>query len=999
MRDDEFNFIKITNEGENPNFEFGATPSSESTSYSDNSDRFHDEVNDNPHSNDTNKNQEKEKERKEEEQQRQQEDNSSNNESHSSSSSSSSASSGASGGAAGGATGAVSGAVVGASLVSVVALSTIVGINLYINAKCEVTSIDSSFDTISYDLNLTDVENDVFAITLSNNLLSYKESQDLQEGSNRGVFKNLKGNTEYTLEVIDVSASNYAIYTQTVKTLEDDPNIVTISFSSNGGTGTMESVRWPKGEAYPIPRCEFTYEGHEFKCWSIDDEVYEVGQEIYPETNTTIVANWDILQVTITFEANNGTSETKDPIVLDYGTTYTLPENPFSDPDEHQMFRGWQINGTFAGKSYSWKVKVDTVLTATWTDADVITYHDSNYDDPQTFTVKIEKDSYIFTTLSESPFEAPEGQELRYWRIDNNQVNLGATVSYSGDVTVYAVWATIGQYTISFDPGSGSVGTVDQEPLVGAMNTEVELPECVFLPPDSSMAFDCWEDQNGRQYPAGSPFIISGDEVLTARYKNKTLKYVTYYWGTSPTDPYYIDNAYVEDNPYALLSEAPSGWETPEGKELGGWMNTSGIEYALGEEIYLDAYTADTAYVYYAIWNDAGPEFSGVTFTSIDHPYGDNTDYTFKFTVAVDDPNGLATNCWLKVSENGDQIFRVDLSYPFYNEQTLSFTASSALDLTTKNYLYEYEIEATVNNETKTYLTGVFNPSYLVSSQTIDINKPTLSNQNNGAFIPRSSDGATTGDLSGIPINITYNTDLNGSEEYYLRFSEVSYPDNSNLDPTFINDDFTYVRLVRTHGAQIAWLPFELASPNTYTNNLWDAALCAIGPESVDYSPRAYISSGTQEIDGDMHRYYSINQFGSSIAAIMTGYFLESDEVFTASDEITPKAIYVDGNNIGSIPGDNITITLTFDFVDVSSTVIESYALDVTTSMSDIAEDGTIMALFGNIVNTSDSSKGFGDFLKVMKRYPATVKLGYSGTSSRYDNTITMYEKFMFSVQ
>ena len=996
MRDDEFNFIKITNEGENPNFEFGSTPSSESTSYSDNSDRFHDEINDNPHSNNTNKNQEKEKERKEEEQQRQQEDNSSNNESHSSSSSSSS-SSGASGGAAGGATGAVSGAVVGASLVSVVALSAVVGINLYINAKCEVASIDSSFDTISYDLNLTDVENDVFAITLSNNLLSYKESQDLQEGSNKGVFKNLKGNTEYTLEVIDVSASNYAIYTQTVKTLEDDPNIVTISFSSNGGTGTMAPVRWPKGEAYPIPRCEFTYEGHEFKCWSINDEVYEVGQEIYPETNTTIVANWDILQVTITFEANNGTSETKDPIVLDYGTTYTLPENPFSDPDEHMMFRGWQINGTYAGKYYSWKVKVDTVLTATWTDADIITYNDSNDSDPQTFIVKIEKDSNIFTTLSESPFEAPEGQELRYWRIGNNQVNLGATVSYSGDVTVYAVWATIGQYTISFDPGSGSVGPVDQEPLVGAMNEEVILPDCVFVPPDDSMAFDCWEDQNGRQYPVESPFIIRGDEVLTARYKNKTVKYITYYWGTAMSDPYYSDTAYVEDNPYALLSEMPSGWEAPEGKELGGWMNTSGIEYALGEEIYLDAYTSDTAYRYYAIWNDAGPEFSGVTFTSIDHPYGDNNDYTFKFTVAVDDPNQLATNCWLKVSENGDQIFRVDLSYPFYQEQTLSFTASSALDLTTKNHLYEYEIEATVNNETKTYLTGVFNPTYLVSSQTIDINKSKLSNQYNGSFIPNSSNGT-----SGIPINITYNTDLNGSEDYYLRFSEVEYPDNSNLDPTFINNDFTYVPLVKTHGAQIAWLPFVLASPNNYTNNLWDAALCAYDPDpasSSSYSPRAYISSGQKEIDGSMHRYYSINEFGSSIASIMTGYFLESDEVFTASDEITPKAIYVDGNNIGSIPGSDITITLTFDFVDVSSTVIESYALDVTTSMSDIAEHGKIMALFGDIVNTSDSSKGFGDFLKVMKRYPATVKLAYTGTSSGYNNTITMYEKFMFSVQ
>ena len=51
MRNDEFNELKITNEGENFNFEFGPTQNSESTSYQDNSDALRDEVNDNPISN------------------------------------------------------------------------------------------------------------------------------------------------------------------------------------------------------------------------------------------------------------------------------------------------------------------------------------------------------------------------------------------------------------------------------------------------------------------------------------------------------------------------------------------------------------------------------------------------------------------------------------------------------------------------------------------------------------------------------------------------------------------------------------------------------------------------------------------------------------------------------------------------------------------------------------------------------------------------------------
>lgn len=62
---DEFNELKIVNEDENLNFEFGPTPEEESASYSDNSDNLRDELNDNKVENSSN-NKKKEEERKKE---------------------------------------------------------------------------------------------------------------------------------------------------------------------------------------------------------------------------------------------------------------------------------------------------------------------------------------------------------------------------------------------------------------------------------------------------------------------------------------------------------------------------------------------------------------------------------------------------------------------------------------------------------------------------------------------------------------------------------------------------------------------------------------------------------------------------------------------------------------------------------------------------------------------------------------------------------------------
>ena len=66
----------------------------------------------------------------------------------------------------------------------------------------------------------------------------------------------------------------------------------TISFSANGGSGTMNDVTDVKGD-YTLPQCGFTApEGQEFDCWSIAGEKYQPGDVVNINSDTQITALW-----------------------------------------------------------------------------------------------------------------------------------------------------------------------------------------------------------------------------------------------------------------------------------------------------------------------------------------------------------------------------------------------------------------------------------------------------------------------------------------------------------------------------------------------------------------------------------------------------------------------------------------------------------------------------------------------------------------------------------
>ena len=127
------------------------------------------------------------------------------------------------------------GVVAAASVVTIVTISTLVGINLF-NAKCEFKNLEVTEYSIVYELELTNSLNDNYKIWVEGNFVydenrpeysdfpdGYLSYYDLQEGTNTGEFYDLMPDTEYTITVkkeplVDEKIENTVIYTTTVRT-------------------------------------------------------------------------------------------------------------------------------------------------------------------------------------------------------------------------------------------------------------------------------------------------------------------------------------------------------------------------------------------------------------------------------------------------------------------------------------------------------------------------------------------------------------------------------------------------------------------------------------------------------------------------------------------------------------------------------------------------------------------------------------------------------------
>ena len=117
----------------------------------------------------------------------------------------------------------------------------------------------------------------------------------------------------------------------------------TISFNSNGGTGTMDAVTQADGTNYTIPECSFTKDGYTFIGWATTSDgavEYNPGVVTTLTGDLTLYAKWaDTSEnYVVLFNANGGTG-TMAAVEQPKNSSYTIPTCSFTRED--RFFIGW----------------------------------------------------------------------------------------------------------------------------------------------------------------------------------------------------------------------------------------------------------------------------------------------------------------------------------------------------------------------------------------------------------------------------------------------------------------------------------------------------------------------------------------------------------------------------------------------------------------------------------------------------------------------------------
>lgn len=524
MARDEFNIERITNEGKNPNFEFGNTQDNESTSYFDNDDRLRDEINDNPASNNENKSPEKKKKRRKEKQKE-----------RSNKSSNGSGTAGAGRVTAVGAT-VVAAVSIATGIVSVGARPSSPEVDKVVLTPHE-TSINCGFDIFNTDSTIK------YKVELHNDEIEQYFEEESKIGHNELEFTDLEPSTVYTFEILRGNPNKQqeydyqSIYSKLVTTLEipapiepSEPYI--ISFNADHRGGTMSSIKVDANSEYSLPACIFApFDDEYFGGWKVNGELHQPGETIVVNSDTTLVAGWNKFPTkenTVPANSNNffylfpeQPSTNSDTITLmgvDFlykNTYYSSSSQSLNIINEATSAEGFvSTTAPFGGP-----ISSITITTSTSQSGDVdftMVYSDS----PIYEKVTDQGETHTLAAGSTYTFECTN-PDARYFCLSNA---VGSRAFISSMKFVYNTPKIENSFTIYFD-ANGGIGSCD--PYV-VKNTNKELIPTIQrienITPQDGYKFSGWKIEGADDLlTPGTKVGIYSDVTLVAQWEPTDL--------------------------------------------------------------------------------------------------------------------------------------------------------------------------------------------------------------------------------------------------------------------------------------------------------------------------------------------------------------------------------------------------------------------------------------------------------------------------------------------
>ena len=324
-----------------------------------------------------------------------------------------------------------------------------------------------------------------------------------------------------------------------VKALWKDktPETYTITFDSNGGSGTMADVTINAGESYVLPECGFTAPaGKEFKDWEVDGDEMAVEGSFTVNANTTVKALWKDKAVTpeqavltVNVEGGNG-SVTPASATVDKGKPVEVTFAPDANYEiDTVTLDGTDVKSQVVSNKLTVTMDKSKTLTVKFKEKTVapLVAHDVNITPATNGTVTADKTKAKqgeIVTLTITPDKGYEVDEIRV--MDDGASNVPVTdnkftmpdmlVNVTVTFKEKPVAPPIGTpVKITFDKNGGTGTMADVTKKAG--ETYV-LPACTFTPP-AGKEFKAWQ-VDGTEMNVGDNIVLNGDINIKAVWKD-----------------------------------------------------------------------------------------------------------------------------------------------------------------------------------------------------------------------------------------------------------------------------------------------------------------------------------------------------------------------------------------------------------------------------------------------------------------------------------------------
>ena len=284
--------------------------------------------------------------------------------------------------------------------------------------------------------------------------------------------------------------------------------------------------------------------GYTFEGWYFDKTYENSADDVQIYNSVTLYAKWSVLQFTITFDTDGGS--TIPSITQNYGTTVTAPNDPSKDGFN---FAGWdkEIPETMPAENIT--------ITAKWKSIEIVTYTITFISNGNTYQIIVDEAGVEITPPNDP---SRTGYTFTGW-----DKEIPSTMP-AENMTITATWQ-INQYTITFNTNGGStINSITQD-----YGTAITAP---VNPTRTGYTFAGWNQEIPTTMPA---------ENITITAEWTIIYYTVTFNGNGGTVsgqssfsiPY---NTSFSDNGYSLPSASKSDGGIIADRLKGWYTKTSG---------------------------------------------------------------------------------------------------------------------------------------------------------------------------------------------------------------------------------------------------------------------------------------------------------------------------------------------------------------------------------------------------------------------------------------